>query len=48
MLYLKDEKEVRFFEIIRIEKTEVERILKNILGEYNNMVSRGAYDIENY
>ena len=39
MLHLEDEREVRFFEITGIEKTEVEKALKIILEEYNDVVS---------
>jgi len=39
MLYLEDEKEVRLFEITGIEGTEVKRILKTILKEYDDVVS---------
>ena len=39
MLYLEDEKKARLFEITGIKETEVERVLKNILEEYDNVVS---------
>ncbi len=39
MLYLKDEKKARLFEIIEIEETEVERAFKTILKEYDDVVS---------
>ena len=47
MLYLKDEKEARLFEITGIEGTEVEKILKIILKEYDDIVLQGAHNIEN-
>ena len=47
MLYLKDEKEVRLFKIIETEETEVEKVFKTILKEYDNIVFREAHDIEN-
>ncbi len=47
MLHLEDEREVRLFEITDIEGTEVERILKTILEEYDDIVSQEAYDIGN-
>jgi len=47
MLYLEDERETRLFEIIEIEKTEIEKTLKIILEEYDNVVSRKTHDIRN-
>ncbi len=47
MLYLEDEREARLFEIIGIEGTKVEKTLKTILKEYDNIVFREAHDIEN-
>ncbi len=47
MLYLKDEREARLFEITGTEGTEVEKALKTILEEYDDIVSRRAYDIGN-
>ncbi len=47
MLYLKDKREARLFEIIRIEGTKVEKALEIILKEYDNVVSRRTYDIGN-
>ncbi len=47
MLHLKDEREVRLFEITETEGTEVEQILKIILEEFDDVVSQGAHDIEN-
>ena len=47
MLYLKNEKEVRLFKIIETEETEVEKVFKTILKEYDNIISQGSYDIEN-
>ncbi len=47
MLYLEDEREVRLFEIIGTEGTEVEQALKIILEEFDDVVSRGAHDIGN-
>jgi len=38
MLHLEDKRKVRLFEIIGIERTEVERTLKNILEEYDDIV----------
>jgi len=48
MFHLKDEREARLFEIIGTEGTEVERTLKNILEEYDDIVFQGVYNIENY
>ncbi len=45
--HLEDEREVRLFEIIRIEKIEVEKALKIILKEYDNVVSQKAHNIGN-
>jgi len=36
---LKDKREVKLFEIIEIEGTEVKKTLKIILEEYNDVVS---------
>ncbi len=47
MLYLKDEREAKLFEITKIEGIEVESILKNILKEYDNIVFQEIHDIEN-
>ena len=47
MLYLKEKKEVRFFEITKIEEIEIERVLKTILKKYDNIISRRANDIGN-
>ncbi len=47
MLYLKDEKEARLFEITGTEGTEVEQALKAILEEYDDVISQGAHDIGN-
>ncbi len=47
MLHLEDEREVRLFEITGMEGIEVEKILKTILEEYNDVVSREVHDIEN-
>ncbi len=47
MLYLKDERKARLFKITKIEETEVERALKNILKEYDDVVLWGAHDIGN-
>ncbi len=47
ILYLEDKKEVRLFEITGIKKIEIERALKNILEKYDNIILKGAYDIEN-
>ncbi len=47
MLHLEDKKEVRLFEITRTEGTEVEKTLKAILEEYDNIISREAHDIGN-
>ncbi len=47
MLYLEDERKVRLFKITGMEGIEVERALKNILKEYDNMVLREAHDIGN-
>ena len=47
MLYLEDEREVRLFEITGMEEIEVEKALKTILEEYDDVVSQGAHDIGN-
>ena len=47
MLHLEDEREARLFEITETEGTVVEKALKIILEEYDDVVSRGAHDIEN-
>src|SRR6266496_5393257 len=47
MLHLEDEREVRLFEITGTEGIEVEQTLKIILEEYDDVVSRRAYDIGN-
>ncbi len=47
MLHLEDEREARLFEITGTEGTEVEQTLKVILEEFDDVVSRGAHDIEN-
>jgi len=38
MLHLKDEKEAKLFKIIRTERIEVEKALKTILEEYDDIV----------
>ena len=48
MLYLENEREAWLFEITETEETEVEQVLKIILEEYDDVVSRGAHDIGNY
>ncbi len=48
MLHLKDERKVRLFEIIGTEETEVKKVLKTILKEYEDVVFQGAHDIGNY
>ncbi len=47
MLYLKDKREVRLFEIIGMKEIKVERILKIILEEYDDVISRRIHNIEN-
>jgi len=47
MLHLENEREARLFEITGMEGTEVEKALKIILEEYDDVISRGAHDIEN-
>ncbi len=47
MLYLKNKREVRLFKIIGIEGTEVEKALKIILEEYDDVVFQGTHDIGN-
>ncbi len=47
MLHLEDEREIRLFEITGIEGIEVERALKTILKEYDDIVSQGAHNIRN-
>ncbi len=39
MLYLEDERKVRLFEIMKIKKTKIEKTLKIILKEYDDVVS---------
>jgi len=39
MLHLEDEREARLFKITGIEETEVEKALKIILKEYDDVVS---------
>ena len=47
MLHLENEREVRLFEITETEGTEVEQAFKIILEKFDDVVSRGAHDIEN-
>ncbi len=47
MLYLKNKKEIRFYKITKIKRIEIERILKQILKNYNDIIFRKLYDIEN-
>ncbi len=47
MLYLEDKREARLFEITGIKGIEVEKTLKIILKEYNDIVSQGVHDIGN-
>ncbi len=47
MLYLEDEKEVRLFKITGMKGTKIEKALKSILKEYDNIVSWEIHDIEN-
>ncbi len=47
MLHLEDKREARLFEITGTEGIKVERALKNILEEYNDIVSQKAHDIGN-
>ena len=47
MLYLEDEREAWLFELTGIEGTEVEKALKIILDEYDDVVSREVHDIGN-
>ncbi len=47
MLHLKDEREAWLFEIIGIERIKVEKTLKIILEEYDDVVSQGAHNIGN-
>ncbi len=47
MLYLEDERKAKLFKIIGMGGTEVEKTLKVILEEYDDIVSQGAHDIEN-
>jgi len=47
MLHLKNKKEVRLFEIIEIEGTEIKRVFKIILKKYDNMVLKETYNIGN-
>ncbi len=47
MLHLLDERKARLFEITGTKGTEVKKAFKIILEEYNNMILREIYDIEN-
>ncbi len=47
MLHLEDEREARLFKIIGMEETEVEKALKMILEEYDDVVSWEAHNIRN-
>ena len=47
MLHLENERKARLFEISGMEETEVEKALKIILEEYDDVVSRKAHDIGN-
>jgi len=47
MLHLEDERKVRLFEITGMAGTEVEKALKAILEEYDDIVLQEAHDIEN-
>ncbi len=47
MLHLEDKREARLFEITGTEGTEVKQVLKVILEEFDDVVSRGAHDIGN-
>ena len=47
MLHLEDEREVRLFKITGMEGTEIEKALKIILEEYDDIVSQKAHDIGN-
>ena len=44
---MEDKREVRLFEIIETEGTEIEKALKIILEEYDDIVFQRAHDIEN-
>jgi len=47
ILHLENEREARLFEITGIEGTKIEKALKVILEEYDDVVSREAHDIGN-
>ena len=47
MLHLENEREARLFKITGTEGTKVEQVLKTILEEYNDVVSREAHNIGN-
>ena len=47
MLHLENKREVRFFKITGIEGTKVEKALKTILEEYDDVVSWEAHNIGN-
>ncbi len=47
MLYLENKREARLFEIIRMEETEVEKALKTILEEYDDVIFQRTHDIRN-
>ena len=48
MLHLENKREVRFFKITGIEGTKVEKALKTILEEYDDVVLQRAHDIGNW
>jgi len=47
MLHLEDEREVWLFEITEIEGTEIEKALKIILEEYDDVIFQRTHDIRN-
>ena len=48
MLHLEDKREARLFKITGMKGTEVEKALKTILKEYDDIVSWEAHDIGNW
>ncbi len=47
MLYLENKRKIRLFEITGMEGTEIEKALKIILEEYDEVVSWETHNIEN-
>ncbi len=47
MFYLEDERKARLFKITEIKRTEVEKALKTILKEYDDIVFQEVHNIRN-